>query len=110
MNRPNLAQLLAESARKAAQEQAGQKEIERLTASVKAQLKPLLDAADDKAKTVSCPNCGSEINVSWQSDSVTSETGNSDSDNQQDGQDSYNPGARHAALTRALIASSKKQI
>jgi hypothetical protein len=56
MSRPNLAQLLAESARKAAAE----------------------------SKQSKCPSCGALLPESFRTDDVTSETGNKDDQNEQD--------------------------
>jgi hypothetical protein len=94
-NRPNLAELLAESARKAEQELADKQRVERITAAVKAQLahKHKAEADDDD---LVCPSCGykapeaefepdtDEESDSYRTDDVTSESGQNDEDNQGD--------------------------
>lgn len=53
-NRPNLAQLLIESARNVEQERADRKQVERISEAVKAQLAKRAETS----KPMSCPHCG----------------------------------------------------
>ena len=93
MSRPNLAQLLAESARNIEQERADKQQVERIAAAVKAKLTHVHASDDDLV----CPSCGykgpesefeshtDEESDGFSTDDVTSATGDSDPDNRQDG-------------------------
>lgn len=77
MNREDRVKLLAESIteanRKAAQELAEQRETARLTASVQAQLAPLLAAHKaESGREITCPLCNGTFTTNWRTDDVTS--------------------------------------
>jgi hypothetical protein len=83
MSKPNLAQLLIDAAK------ANQKH---------------------QARTVKCPNCGGTVEISKQGediapDDVTSETGNNDDVNTQQGQDAYS--ARIAEMAKKFLEADK---
>ena len=86
-NRPNLSQLLIESARNVEQERADNAQFQRITAAVKAKLAHRIHASDDD---LVCPSCGykgaesdfepdtGEESDGYSTDSETSETGGDD--------------------------------
>ena len=96
MSKPSLAELLLASARKVEQEQADAKQVERITATVKAQVahKHKAEAGDDD---LVCPSCGYKAPESefepdgdgdsdgFRTDPVTSGTDNEDDVNVGDG-------------------------
>ena len=110
MSKPSLAKLLAEATAKADQERKEKAQVDRITADVQKRLAHL-HAADDKAKTVSCPNCGGTIEVSFRTDDVTSETGQNDPDSAQDGaqQHDQSKAAKLKYMARYLAAGNQKQ-
>jgi len=89
-NRPSLADLLKAAVKKANQEQADAKQVERISALVKARLK--LHASDDD--DLVCPSCGYKAPESefepdgngdsdgFRTDPVTGGTGNDDDQNE----------------------------
>jgi hypothetical protein len=85
-NRPNLAQLLIESARKAEQERDLNNQVARIAAIVT----PKIIAAEkaETSKPMSCPHCGEPLPESWRTDDVTGVSDDNDDDvNEQDDTD-----------------------
>ena len=83
MRRPNLAQLLVESSRKAQEVLAHNRQVERITAAVKAQLAKRAETS----KPMSCPHCGEPLPESWRTDDVTGDSTDNDDVNEQDDDD-----------------------
>jgi hypothetical protein len=121
-NRPNLAELLAESARKAEQERADKQQVERITAAVRAQLahKHKAEAGDDDLVCPSCGYKGSEEDFEpdddesdgYSTDPVTSGTDNQDSDNGGDNPQlpNYDNRARMSGLTPDQVRANLNKI
>ena len=119
----SLAQLLTEATHKANQEQADAKQVERITAAVKAQLahKHKAEAGDDDLVCPSCGYKGSEEDFEpdaddesdgYSTDPVTSGTDNQDSDNVGDNPQlpNYDNRRRMSGLTPDQVRANLNKI
>jgi hypothetical protein len=86
MNRPNLAELLRESARNVEEERDFNNHVARVAAIVKPQIDQIIAAEKaETSKPMSCPHCGEPLPESWRTDDVTSVSDDNDDDvNEQD--------------------------
>jgi hypothetical protein len=85
-NRPNLAELLAESARKAQEKDSFDAQVKRISDAVRAELSHNHKA--ETSKSLACPSCGAPLPESWCTDDVTSVSDDNDDDvNEQDDDD-----------------------
>src|SRR5580700_7983462 len=92
MNKPNQAKLLAhaliEANRKAQEELAHNKQVERITAAVQAKLAEDAAKKSETSEPMSCPHCGEPLPESWRTDDVTGVSDDNDNeDNEGDGAD-----------------------
>src|SRR5260370_39152446 len=91
-NRPNRAKLLAdaliEANRKAQEELAHNKQVERITEAVKAKLAEDAAKKAETSKRLSCPHCNEPLPEGWRTDPVTGDSTDNDDDvNEQDDDD-----------------------
>ena len=84
MNRPNLGELLRQSARKAEEERDFQAHVARVAAIAKPDIEKILaQYKAESAREITCPHCNEKFTVSYRTDDVTSDTDNDDPDNDQ---------------------------
>jgi hypothetical protein len=118
MRRPNLAQLLIESSRKAQEVLAHNRQVERITAAVQPSIAADAAKKAESNREVVCPHCNETFTTSWKSDPVTSESGQDDEDNEGDGAngadqdddefDNLRRIDRLNALTKSLTAATER--
>jgi hypothetical protein len=81
-NRPNLAALLAESARKMKKQDSFDAQVKRITEAVKSKLAGDAAKKAETSRSLACPSCGAPLPESWRTDDVTSDdSSNDDEDN-----------------------------
>jgi hypothetical protein len=113
MNRPNLAELIRESARHIEEERSLEEQVARVTESVKARLAPVLHAATHKAESdqeVTCSFCGQTFDLDQHPDEETSSTSGDDDVNEDDDVNDYDNRTvtRVRNLAKSLTAAAKK--
>jgi hypothetical protein len=87
-NRPNLGELLAESARKMKEQDSFDAQVKRITEAVKAKLAEDAAKKAETSKTLACPSCGAPLPESWRTDDVSSVSDDNEDDaNEQDDND-----------------------
>jgi hypothetical protein len=87
-NRPNLAGLLAESARKMKEQDSFDAQVRRITAAVQAKLAEDAAKKAETSKSLACPSCGAPLPESWRTDDVSSVSDDNEDDvNEQDDDD-----------------------
>jgi hypothetical protein len=125
-NRPNLAELLAESARKMKEQDSFDAQVKRITEAVKAKLAGDAAKKAETSQSLACPHCGEPLPEGWRTDPVTGDsTDNDDADSEQDNADDdedddydnrkarlnkQNPIRPLSDLTRAQIMASLNKI
>jgi hypothetical protein len=88
MSTPNRAKLLAESlteaTRKAEEERAHNRQVERIYAIVQSQLAAEAAKKAETSQELACPHCGKPLPEGWRTDPSTSSRDNDDDVNEQD--------------------------